>query len=54
MSTSQVVLNTSKDLWYIDIHTLHNGRKNIVEILHIYEARDMFILFYDNQGNLST
>ena len=44
--------NISKALWDNDIHTLQNGRKNMV-IIHIYGAGAIFLLFYDDQATTS-
>ena len=56
MHISQVILthkNIPKTLQENDYHTLQNGRK-IVMIRHIYGAIVIFLLFYDDQGTLST
>ena len=51
ISTSKLILNRrniSKDILDNDICTLKIG-ENTVVIIHIYEARAIFLLFYDDQ-----
>ena len=55
MSKSQLIfthLKTSKAILDI-IFMLYRIGENIVEILYIYEDRDIFLLFYDEQDTVS-
>ena len=55
MSISQPIFThkkISKYIWYKDIHTMQDGRKNVA-VIHIYGARDIYLLFCDHQDTES-